>query len=157
MTEPPPFPDGTVDLVVCRNVTIYFSRETTRALVGRFRTCVTPAGWLLLGPAETLWQLSDAFTLAGVGEAFAYRPAAPMTAALPVAAAATEAVRRGRVRPLLPRRDAVRPVRVARPRPAAQLRRPVPSCSRPRARPSTTPATPTRPRSLPGRRRPTRC
>ena len=119
VTEPPPFPDGTVDLVVCRNVTIYFSRETTRALVGRFRTCLTPAGWLLLGPAETLWQLSDAFTLAGVGEAFAYRPAAPMTAALPVAAAATEAVRRGRLRPAAPRREAVRPVRVARPRPVA--------------------------------------
>ena len=65
VTEPPPFPDGTVDLVVCRNVTIYFSRETTRALVGRFRTCLGSAGWLLLGPAETLWQLSDAFSLAG--------------------------------------------------------------------------------------------
>ena len=119
VTEPPPFPDGTVDLVVCRNVTIYFSRETTRALVGRFRSCLTPAGWLLLGPAETLWQLSDAFTLAGVGEAFAYRPAAPKSAAVPAVAAATEAVRRSRVRAASPRRDAARPVRVARPRAAA--------------------------------------
>ena len=33
VTDPPPFPNGGVDLVVCRHVTIYFSRETTRALV----------------------------------------------------------------------------------------------------------------------------
>ena len=79
--------DGVVDLVVCRNVTIYFSRETTRALVGRFRTTLHPSGWLLLGPAETLWQLSDAFALAAVGEAFAYRPlhSAPRVAIRPPA------------------------------------------------------------------------
>jgi chemotaxis protein methyltransferase CheR len=81
VTEEPPFPPGTVDLVVCRNVTIYFSRETTRELVSRFRTCLTPRGWLMLGPAETLWQLSDAFSLAAVGEAFAYRPIAAAPAA----------------------------------------------------------------------------
>ncbi len=75
VTEPAPFVDGTVDLVVCRNVTIYFSRETTRTLVGRFREVLTPGGSLLMGPAETLWQLSDAFALVAVGEAFAYRPA----------------------------------------------------------------------------------
>ncbi len=74
VTEPPPFLEESVDLVVCRNVTIYFSRETTRELVARFKTCLTPQGWLLMGPAETLWQLSEAFTLAPVGEAFAYRP-----------------------------------------------------------------------------------
>ena len=34
VTEPPPFGPGEVDLVVCRNVTIYFYRATTRALVG---------------------------------------------------------------------------------------------------------------------------
>ncbi len=75
VTELPPFPDGAVNLVVCRNVTIYFSRATTKALVQRFRAVLGAAGWLLLGPAETLWQVSDAFSLVGVGDAFAYRPA----------------------------------------------------------------------------------
>jgi chemotaxis protein methyltransferase CheR len=76
VTDPVPFAAGTVDLVVCRNVTIYFSRETTRALVERFRDALVPEGWLLMGPAETLWQLTDAFTLVPTGEAFAYRPMA---------------------------------------------------------------------------------
>src|SRR3954471_17820532 len=74
VTDPVPFAPRTVDLVVCRNVTIYFSRETTRALVERFRDALVPEGWLLMGPAETLWQLTDAFTLVPTGEAFAYRP-----------------------------------------------------------------------------------
>ena len=75
VTDPPPFEPGSVDLVVCRHVSIYFSRDTTRSLVGRFRDVLAPAGWLLMGPAESLWQVSDAFTLEAVGEAFAYRPA----------------------------------------------------------------------------------
>lgn len=73
VTEEPPADLGRVDLVVCRNVTIYFSRETTRALVNRFHQVLVPGGYLLLGHAETLWQISDAFTLVPVGEAFAYR------------------------------------------------------------------------------------
>ena len=74
VTDSVPFAPRTVDLVVCRNVTIYFSRETTRALVERFRDALVPEGWLLMGPAETLWQLTDAFTLVPTGDAFAYRP-----------------------------------------------------------------------------------
>ncbi len=73
VTDPPPFPPGGVDLVVCRHVTIYFSRDTTRALVNRFRTVLGSTGWLLMGPAESLWQVSDAFALQAVGDAFAYR------------------------------------------------------------------------------------
>ncbi len=84
VTDPPPFPNGGVDLVVCRHVTIYFSRETTRALVSRFRDVLGSTGWLLMGPAESLWQVSDAFVLQPVGEAFAYRaPRIPATARPP--------------------------------------------------------------------------
>jgi chemotaxis protein methyltransferase CheR len=73
VTDPPPFPPAGVDLVVCRHVTIYFSRETTRALVDRFRRTLGTNGWLLMGPAESLWQVSEEFALQGVGDAFAYR------------------------------------------------------------------------------------
>jgi chemotaxis protein methyltransferase CheR len=73
VTDPPPFANGSVDLVVCRHVTIYFARDTTRSLVSRFRDVLSPSGWLLMGPAESLWQVSDAFSLQAVGEAFAYR------------------------------------------------------------------------------------
>jgi chemotaxis protein methyltransferase CheR len=76
VADPPPFAPGEVDLVVCRNVTIYFSRETTRALIGNFYDVIAPGGYLLLGHSETLWQVSDAFTLAPMGEAFVYRRSA---------------------------------------------------------------------------------
>jgi chemotaxis protein methyltransferase CheR len=96
VTDSVPFAAGTVDLVVCRNVTIYFSRETTRALVERFRDALVPEGWLLMGPAETLWQLTDAFTLVPAGEAFAYRPmGAVVRQPAPVAGPATASVRGG--------------------------------------------------------------
>lgn len=73
VTEPPPFAPGEVDLVVCRNVTIYFDRPTTAMLVGTFHDTMAEGGYLLLGHSETLWQVSDAFSLVPVGEAFVYR------------------------------------------------------------------------------------
>ncbi len=73
VTEPVPFAPGEVDLVVCRNVTIYFHRDTTSRLVGTFHHVLAEGGYLLLGHAETLWQVSDAFTLLPVGDAFVYR------------------------------------------------------------------------------------
>lgn len=73
VTDEPPFGTGEVDLVVCRNVTIYFGRETTARLVSSFHRLLTVGGYLLLGHAETLWQISEDFSLLPVGEAFVYR------------------------------------------------------------------------------------
>jgi len=74
VAEPPPFGGGaTADLVLCRNVTIYFARETTRALMSRLHGCLRDGGYLFLGHSETLWQVSDAFRLVALGEAFVYR------------------------------------------------------------------------------------
>jgi len=41
--------------------------------VGRFHGSLAEGGYLVLGHAETLWQVSDAFTLMPVGDAFVYR------------------------------------------------------------------------------------
>jgi chemotaxis protein methyltransferase CheR len=94
VTDEPPFEPGEVDLVVCRNVTIYFSRDTMRDLVGRFHGVLGAGGYLVVGHAETLWQVTDAFTLVTLGDAFAYRkdlPAVPppaVEAPVPVVQAA---------------------------------------------------------------------
>ncbi|HET8970998.1 MAG TPA: CheR family methyltransferase [Candidatus Nanopelagicales bacterium] len=80
VTDPEPLAPGQADLIVCRNVTIYFARETMRELIARFHRVLAPGGYLLLGHAETLWKVTDAFTLVRIGDAFAYRkeqPAAP--------------------------------------------------------------------------------
>ncbi len=78
VTEPPPFePAERVDLVLCRNVTIYFSRDTTRALMQRLHTVLRDGGYLFLGHSETLWQVSQDFRLVALGSgsdaAFVYR------------------------------------------------------------------------------------
>ncbi|HUR13378.1 MAG TPA: CheR family methyltransferase [Mycobacteriales bacterium] len=78
VTEPVPFPSNErIDLVLCRNVTIYFSRETTRELMKRLHMCLRDGGYLFLGHSETLWQVSEDFRLVslGTGEsaAFVYR------------------------------------------------------------------------------------
>ena len=75
VTEAVPFaPDERVDLILCRNVTIYFGRQTTRALMQRLHQCLRDGGYLFLGHSETLWQVSDQFHLVslGVGEAAAF-------------------------------------------------------------------------------------
>jgi chemotaxis protein methyltransferase CheR len=51
---------GRFDLILCRNVLIYFDRPAKAALFGRLATALTPDGFLLLGAAETPDGLSDA-------------------------------------------------------------------------------------------------
>jgi chemotaxis protein methyltransferase CheR len=75
VAQPPPFEQGSVDLVVCRNVTIYFAKPTTGRIIERFRDVLGSKGHLLLGHSETLWQVSDDFDLFPLGEAFVYRKA----------------------------------------------------------------------------------
>jgi chemotaxis protein methyltransferase CheR len=41
--------------------------------MGRFHDVLAEGGYLLLGHSETLWQVSDAFTLVPVADAFVYR------------------------------------------------------------------------------------
>jgi chemotaxis protein methyltransferase CheR len=49
--EPPP---GHFDLIVCRNVLIYFDRESQERLFAMFRRTLAPDGFLVLGKVETL-------------------------------------------------------------------------------------------------------
>jgi chemotaxis protein methyltransferase CheR len=75
VTDPQPLPAGDVDLVLCRNVTIYFDRDTTRQLMARFHTVLRRGGYLFLGHAETLWRISEDFDLVPLDDAFVYRKA----------------------------------------------------------------------------------
>ncbi|MDQ1695199.1 MAG: chemotaxis protein methyltransferase CheR [Frankiaceae bacterium] len=86
VTDAPPFEAGELDLVLCRNVTIYFDRTTTKRLMQRLHGCLRDGGYLFLGHAETLWQISDDFSLVPLGDAFVYRrgePASERRAVLP--------------------------------------------------------------------------
>lgn len=41
-----------MDLILCRNVTIYFAEETTRQIVARFYDALIDGGWLVVGHSE---------------------------------------------------------------------------------------------------------
>lgn len=60
-------PHAPYDLIVCRNVVIYFDRSTQEKLFLKFYDALAPGGWLVLGKVETLFgaartrfQLEDA-------------------------------------------------------------------------------------------------
>lgn len=61
------------DVVFCRNVTMYFSPETTRSVIGRIARALRPGGYLFLGHAETLRGVSDDFHLRHTHDAFYYQ------------------------------------------------------------------------------------
>ncbi len=52
LREPPPYPP--YDLIMCRNVVIYFDRPTQEVLFQRFADALRPGGYLVLGKVETL-------------------------------------------------------------------------------------------------------
>jgi chemotaxis methyl-accepting protein methylase len=47
-------PAGQYDLVLCRNVVIYFDRDTQERLMNRFADALVPGGVLILGKVETI-------------------------------------------------------------------------------------------------------
>lgn len=63
-----------MDLILLRNVLIYFDAATRRRVLDRVRTVLRPDGYLFLGAAETMLQDDDVFERVQVGEAVAYRP-----------------------------------------------------------------------------------
>lgn len=48
-------PPGPQHLIVCRNVIIYFDRDTQEALFARFHDALAPGGFLVLGKVESLF------------------------------------------------------------------------------------------------------
>jgi chemotaxis methyl-accepting protein methylase len=50
-----PAPRPPYDLIVCRNVVIYFDRPTQERLFERFHDALAAGGWLLLGKVEALF------------------------------------------------------------------------------------------------------
>lgn len=52
---------GQFDIVFCRNVLIYFDQPTKADILGRVAKTMTPDGFLVLGAAETVVGLTDAF------------------------------------------------------------------------------------------------
>jgi chemotaxis protein methyltransferase CheR len=50
-----------MDMIFCRNVIIYFDRETQKKLFKKFYNQLVPGGYLFIGHSETLHGINDQF------------------------------------------------------------------------------------------------
>ncbi len=65
--------DQPFDVILCRNVLIYFSPEQAASVIARFHRCLPRGGWLLVGHAEPNFDMFRAFETISVPDATAYR------------------------------------------------------------------------------------
>lgn len=71
LLEPWPI-KGPFDVIFCRNVVIYFDKETQSKLFARYAKLIKPDGYLYIGHSENLFKVTDQFKLEGKT---IYRPA----------------------------------------------------------------------------------
>jgi chemotaxis protein methyltransferase CheR len=64
---------GSFDLILCRNVLIYFNTADRQHLCSRFHNLLAPGGLLILGAAESLYGLTTPFMSENLGTTTAYR------------------------------------------------------------------------------------
>lgn len=63
----------TVDILMMRNVLIYFDVDTKRMVLDRIRRHLRPGGYLMLGTAETTLNLDERFERIRIGRSVFYR------------------------------------------------------------------------------------
>jgi chemotaxis protein methyltransferase CheR len=56
---------GPLDAIFCRNVVIYFDKDTQRDLFGRICQLQRPGDLLFLGHSESLFKVSESYSLIG--------------------------------------------------------------------------------------------
>ncbi|HBJ35945.1 MAG TPA: chemotaxis protein CheR [Planctomycetaceae bacterium] len=62
------------DVILCRNVTIYFDAKTRKLVFEKLTRRLVPEGYLFVGGSETLLDLGDAYKPHRLGAAVCYRP-----------------------------------------------------------------------------------
>lgn len=79
LNEPPP--GSRFDAVLFRNVMIYFQKDASRVILEKIHRILPSDGFLIIGPAETLWQMRSDFHPHYRGDCFVYRKFPPVTPA----------------------------------------------------------------------------
>ena len=62
-----------VDLILCRNVLIYFDEDTKRNIIKFMFNTLKSGGYFLVGSSESLYNLNDDFERVEVGSVTMYR------------------------------------------------------------------------------------
>ncbi|HNX41275.1 MAG TPA: protein-glutamate O-methyltransferase CheR [Candidatus Aminicenantes bacterium] len=61
------------DVIVCRNVLIYFDMESRKKVIKDFHDALTPEGHLILGKTESIFSINELFTLVHYPQTIFYR------------------------------------------------------------------------------------
>ena len=70
--KPPAEPGGGWDIIFCRNVVIYFNKESLSHVASSFANVLSNNGYLFMGHSETLDGVTDEFSLVELGGAYVY-------------------------------------------------------------------------------------
>ncbi len=94
--EYPAFENRTMnlDLIICRNVTIYFEGATTRQIIDRFHGALNSEGWLVVGHAEPLVSGYEGFVPRNFPNAVLYQKESEQPFVLPPPVQAPRVVER---------------------------------------------------------------
>lgn len=68
-----PVPPGSVDVIFCQNVTIYFRPEVVARVTERLTAALREGGYLLPGYSETAWYRAPGLVSISLGDALFYR------------------------------------------------------------------------------------
>jgi chemotaxis protein methyltransferase CheR len=74
-----------MDLILCRNVTIYFPEKVTHQVVNKFYNALTEGGWLVIGHSEHSLDTYRKFRLHNFQDAILYQRTADTEASTPAA------------------------------------------------------------------------
>ena len=66
-------PLGKFDVILCRNLLIYFDDASRLLAASNLYDCLNPGGFLCLGHSESMARISDRFTMARLEDAIVYR------------------------------------------------------------------------------------
>jgi chemotaxis protein methyltransferase CheR len=72
-----------MDIIFCRNVLMYFSRQQALQVIARFRQCLVEGGWLIVSPCEASAELFGGFAGHYFPDAIYYQKTAPGEIATP--------------------------------------------------------------------------
>ncbi len=72
------------DVIFCRNVMIYFDPESKKKLIKMFYDKLSPGGYLLLGHAESLLNVTTAFRLVHLRNDMVYQKPVSVREAMPI-------------------------------------------------------------------------
>jgi chemotaxis protein methyltransferase CheR len=79
-----------MDVVLCRNVTIYFDKAETQRVVKRLYQSMNQGGWLIVGHSEPQPTVYDAFQMVSLENAIFYRKPETPSPVSPVPAVVTQ-------------------------------------------------------------------